>query len=405
VEILNRLFRPPENTYKRYYQQGAFELTWRYNAIMLLIYVLLIIAGAIVNEFVFLLGIMSWTVPLLSLIVMAKTRKYEWVAIFHVIVGGTTTGLVLNLNFVPFHVVEVIYMLMVVFFAFVTLRRKIGIATLFVQLIWFVVYILRQPHAAPTTTPTIKWATIVALIAGLALFGVLIMEFLRQRRIAENNYLSINKDLNEANHIVKMQYQEKTVMLKEIHHRVKNNLQVISSLLRLQSYEIEQPDAQAHFQDAIFRVSAMALIHEKMYQNENLSRIDLKNYVHSLAEDLIRNHSHSVQVELSVETDLQSMGNDTLVPVALILNELITNSLKHAFDDAETGQIDIGIWWQKNQTYFELTYKDSGQWKSNIRPSSFGLELITTLTEQLDGKVDRTFEGGTKYSFVLKDMS
>ena len=405
MEILNRLFRPPENTYERYYQQGAFELTWRYNAIMLFIYGLLIIAGAIVSNTVLLMGIMSWAVPLLSLIIMAKSRKYEWVAIFHVIVGGTTTGLVLNLNLVPFHVVEVIYMLMVVFFAFVTLRRKIGVATLCVQLIWFVIYILRQPHDMPETTPSFKWATILALIAGLTLFGVLILEFLRQRRNAENNYLSINKDLNEANHIVKLQYQEKTVMLKEIHHRVKNNLQVISSLLRLQSHEIEQPDAQAHFQDAIYRVSAMALIHEKMYQNENLSRIDLKNYVHSLAEDLIRNNSNTVQVDLSVETDLQSMGNDTLVPVALILNELITNSLKHAFDEVETGQIDIGIWWQEEHTYFELTYKDSGQWKSNIRPSSFGLELITTLTEQLDGKVDRTFAGGTKYSFVLKDMS
>lgn len=405
MEVLNRLFRPPENAYQRYYQQGAFELTWRYNAFMLFIYLLLIIAGGIVNGVVLLSGFLSWLVPLFSLIVMAKTRKYELVAYFHVIVGGLSTGLVLNLNLVPIHAVEVVYMVMVVFFTFVTLRRKMGVLVLLFQFLWFAIFIARQPLPDPPITTSIKIATILTLLAGLSLFGVLIMEFLRQRRKSENNYLSINKDLNEANHIVNMQYQEKTVMLKEIHHRVKNNLQVISSLLRLQSHEIEQEAARAHFQDAIFRVSAMALIHEKMYQNENLSQIDIKNYVHSLAGDLIRNHSHAIHVKLTVDTNLQSLGNDTLVPVALILNELITNSLKHAFNGESEGRIDIGIWWQRDKTYFQLSYKDSGVWKSKIRPASFGLELITTLTEQLDGQVERTFENGTKYTFLLKDMS
>ena len=87
----------------------------------------------------------------------------------------------------------------------------------------------------------------------------------------------------------------------------------------------------------------MALIHEKMYQNENLSQIDLKSYIYTLAEDLIRNQSHSIPVKLSVDSDLQTLGNDTLVPVALILNELITNSLKHAFKDVKEGNIDISI--------------------------------------------------------------
>ncbi len=100
-----------------------------------------------------------------------------------------------------------------------------------------------------------------------------------------------------------------------------------------------------------------------------------------------------------------TLGNDTLVPVALILNELITNSLKHAFKDVKEGNIDISISWEKDNTYFRLNYKDSGQWKSNQRPASFGLELIATLTEQLDGKVECTFDDGTKYDFLLKDMS
>ena len=319
--------------------------------------------------------------------------------------GGIFPGLVLNMNIVPFHIIEILYMVIVVFYAFVTLRRKIGVFVLIAQFIWFMIYVIRMPEERTASTVGIKAAIIIATFVALTLFGVLILEFLRLRRRSENNYLKINRDLNEANQIVNTQYQEKTVMLKEIHHRVKNNLQVISSLLRLQSYEIEQESARAHFQDAIFRVSAMALIHEKMYQNENLSQIDLKSYIYTLAEDLIRNQSHSIPVKLSVDSDLQTIGNDTLVPVALILNELITNSLKHAFKDVKEGNIDISISWEKDNTYFRLNYKDSGQWKSNQRPASFGLELIATLTEQLDGKVERTFDDGTKYDFLLKDMS
>ncbi|MGB1103164.1 MAG: sensor histidine kinase [Crocinitomicaceae bacterium] len=405
MEILNRLLTPPSNNYDQYYKQGAFELTWRYYAIMLLLYLLLIVAGAFVNGTILLNAFFSWLVPLGSLLYLYKSRRYEIVAYFHVIMGGISPGIVLNMNVVPFHIIEFLYMIIVVFYAFVTLRRKIGVAVLIVQFIWFLAYIIRMPEPITEATTGIKLAMILATFVALTLFGVLILEFLRLRRRSENNYLSINRDLNEANQIVNTQYQEKTVMLKEIHHRVKNNLQVISSLLRLQSYEIEQESSRVHFQDAIGRVSAMALIHEKMYQNENLSQIDLKNYVHTLAEDLIRNQSHSIPIKLSVETDLQSLGNDTLVPVALILNELITNSLKHAFNDVQEGFIDISIAWEKDNTYFRLSYKDSGQWKSNVRPASFGLELITTLTEQLDGKVERTFDNGTKYEFLLKDMS
>jgi two-component sensor histidine kinase len=249
-----------------------------------------------------------------------------------------------------------------------------------------------------------KVTLFLALLVSLALFGFLIVEFLKLRRNAENKYVSINQDLTEVNHLVNLQYQEKTVMLKEIHHRVKNNLQVISSLLRLQSYEIEEEASRMHFQDAIYRVSAMALIHQKMYQNENLSQINLENYIDSLSQDLVRTHANHIDVKLEVFSNIQELGNDTLVPLALILNELITNSLKHAFADRTEGFIHIEIKRIEGSDFFDFTYRDSGEWKSTPKGNSFGLELIATLTEQLDGHVDRRYEDGTKYEFKLRDL-
>ena len=159
-----------------------------------------------------------------------------------------------------------------------------------------------------------------------------------------------------------------------------------------------------HLQDAIYRVSAMALIHQKMYQNENLSQINLKNYIESLAKDLVHIHAKHTAVKLEVKSDIQELGNDSLVLLALILNELITNSLKHPFAERTEGLIHIDIKRIENTDFFDFIYRDGGEWKSTPKGNSFGLELIATLTEQLDGQVERSYDNGTKYKFKLRDL-
>ncbi len=398
------LFTPPTSEYTTYYKQGAFELTWRYNAFMMLTYTVLMLAGSFIGMNTFLVGVLCWGTPLVSLFVMKQTRKFEMVAYAQVILGSTITGIVLNMNYVPMHVVEVIFMMISSFYAFITLGRKAGVVALSAQLVWCCIYLFRNVEPVVNVPVIEKVALFMALLVSIALFGFLIVEFLKLRRTAENKYMSINQDLTEINHLVNLQYQEKTVMLKEIHHRVKNNLQVISSLLRLQSYEIEEEASRMHFQDAIYRVSAMALIHQKMYQNENLSQINLENYIDSLAKDLVLTHAKHTEVKLDVVSDIQELGNDTLVPLALILNELITNSLKHAFADRAEGVITIKIQQIEETDFFDFTYKDGGEWKSTPKGNSFGLELIATLTEQLDGHVERSYDQGTKYQFKLRDL-
>lgn len=398
------LFAPPETKYNNYYEQGAFDLTWRYNVFMIFSYLLLIIAGAIVSPMIAFFGFMCWLTPAISLIFLKVLRRYEGVAYVQVIAGSIFSGFILNLNIVHFHVVEIVFMMITVLYAFLTLRRKIGMISLLIQVMWISAFAITTNVHHPTPTLQVKIALLISLFVALTLFGFLIIEFLQLRKTTESRFVEINKNLTEVNHLVNSQSQEKTVMLKEIHHRVKNNLQVISSLLRLQSYEIEEEASRMHFQDAINRVSAMALIHEKMYQNENLSQIDLKNYIESLARDLVQTHARDVQIKLNINSEIKELGNDSLVPVALILNELMTNSLKHAFGGKLEGLIEVTITKATRPDYFSFVYKDGGEWKSSVKGNSFGLELIATLTEQLDGEVNRSYDNGTKYEFTLKNL-
>jgi two-component sensor histidine kinase len=399
-----RIFNPPKTSYDNYYKQGVFDLTWRYNAFMFFSYLLLILVGSLFNWQLFLIGFACWCTPALSLLVMYKTKRYEVVAYIQVILGTVVTGIILNLNLVQFHATEVIFMGITVLYSFMTLPKIIGMASLLIQGVWLMLFLFTSEPKYTEPQVVELYSVCISLLVAASLFGFLIIEFLKLRHSAEYKYVQANSDLIKINQLVNAQNQEKTVMLKEIHHRVKNNLQVVSSLLRLQSYEINEKDSQLQFQDAINRVSAMALIHEKMYQNENLSLINFENYIHSLASDLVRSHSTDLNIKLTVNSEIKEVGNDTLVPMALILNELITNSLKHAFIGRNDGIISIEMCHTTRPNFFNFIYKDNGNWTTNPQQSSFGLELISSLTEQLDGEMNRTFEEGTRYDFVLKNL-
>ncbi len=199
--------------------------------------------------------------------------------------------------------------------------------------------------------------------------------------------------------------KEKETLLKEVHHRVKNNLQVISSILNLQSENIQDPLSREIFREAQNRVRSMSLIHEKIYQSKNLARIDFGKYIQSLAAYLFRSYSSNA-VGISLETSVEALylDVDTAVPCGLILNELISNALKHAFPDGRTGKISIKL--QSDGTRFNiLTVSDNGiglpRDMDFTNSPSLGMQLVHSLVGQLDGTIETNLQEGTEFRITF----
>ncbi|MBZ8180359.1 sensor histidine kinase [Oscillatoria salina] len=199
--------------------------------------------------------------------------------------------------------------------------------------------------------------------------------------------------------------QEKEVLLKEIHHRVKNNLQIISSLLKLQSEYIKDHDVLSVLSDSYNRVRSMSLIHEKLYQSSGLAQIDAAEYIKSLVNNLICSYQYlSNRIDLEVKIEPIFFDIDTAIPCGLIINELICNSLKYAFPEGKAGKIDIKLT-TDNRGYLDLEVSDNGiglPADFDLEMSeSLGLQLVTNLTNQLEGQIEINSQTGTVFKIIF----
>jgi PAS domain S-box-containing protein len=197
--------------------------------------------------------------------------------------------------------------------------------------------------------------------------------------------------------------KEKEVLLQEIHHRVKNNLQVISSLLNLQGHRLKDKEQQAVFQDSQNRIKSMALVHEQLYQSPDLSRVDFPEYLRKLTAMLFRTYERaSSTIRLQITARGIFLQAAKAVPCGLIVNELVTNALKHAFPHNRSGTISIEVVPKGNQ--FRLTVQDNGvglpETLDPLRSESLGLQIVQVLVKQLDGKLEFDRQRGTR--FILR---
>lgn len=205
--------------------------------------------------------------------------------------------------------------------------------------------------------------------------------------------------LNEEK--IRASLREKEALLKEIHHRVKNNLQVVSSLLGLQSRTISDPGVRKMFQESQNRVHSMALLHESLYQSDNLSQIDFPAYIRQLADYLFRCYGVTGDGRISLRTELDalSLTLDAAVPCGLIINELVSNALKYAFPEGREGEIHIGLHGEPN-SMARLVIADNGiglqgdvDWSTT---RSLGLRLVRSLAMQLGAKLEVKSQAGTQ---------
>jgi len=221
--------------------------------------------------------------------------------------------------------------------------------------------------------------------------------------------LSIARDITERKKMEKelqISLEEKEMLLKEIHHRVKNNLMIISSLLSLQSRYIKDKQILDVFKDSQNRARSMALIHDKLYQSSHLKSIDIGEYIRALANDLFRTYStDSGRVELNFDIEEVMMDINTMIPLGLILNELLSNCLKHAFPDGQSGKIDIGF--HQDGHNYSLTVADNGigfppelDYKHT---ESLGLRLVNILADQIEGEMKLKSDNGTQVSIEFSE--
>lgn len=201
---------------------------------------------------------------------------------------------------------------------------------------------------------------------------------------------------------------EKELILKEIHHRVKNNLQVVSSLLRLQSESIKDESAIGYLKMSEQRVKSMALIHQQLYRTKDLSRIDFREYLEDLCNYLFFAYDISFsRIELKIEVDNIYFGIDTALPCGLIVNELVTNSIKHAFPDYSVGTLMLSLKKEISGRYI-LRIKDDGKGGEKIdfeKTNTLGMELVKTLTEQLEGEIKVNCDKGTEIIISFFDQN
>jgi len=261
-------------------------------------------------------------------------------------------------------------------------------------------------------------------IAGLVLLLATIIAFVLQfrfdrravRHVREKNQRI--RELNEEVHARNIELErqrirltetllneeQKDLLLKEIHHRVKNDLQVVNTLLKMEALHLNDPSLEHIFSEAQGRVQSMALVHEHIYKVGDLNRVNVKAHLLALAEGILANHGLRHRVRVDLEVTFEKATVETLIPLSLLLNELLTNSAKHAFQGREAGVIKIVLRRMADHRC-ELLYVDDGAGLSPEQFSSgtsFGMELVRMLAEQLNGRI-RLLQGeGTTFELSFE---
>jgi two-component sensor histidine kinase len=250
------------------------------------------------------------------------------------------------------------------------------------------------PHNALTVwAPQLGSATEITLLSlGLA---DRIRTLRREKERAEKALIDTQLTMQDA-------------LLKEVHHRVKNNLQVIASLLNLQSRQIRDTQTIEMFKESQNRVQSMALIHERLYHSNDATRIDFESYLRTLVAHLFASYgSSNTSIALKLTVDHITFGVDTAIPCALIVHELVANALKHAFPGRKAGEIHLDLRAGDNGRYTLRVHDNGDGFPENVdfrRVESLGLKLVNILTQQLEGVIELHRNGGTTFTLTFTEL-
>jgi PAS domain S-box-containing protein len=265
--------------------------------------------------------------------------------------------------------------------------------------------------------PSIDWLGVPLKIYGQTI-GILVVQSYTEgvrfgeeekeilKFVSDQVAMAVHRKKAEAQ--IRASLEEKDVLLKEIHHRVKNNMQVISSLLNLQCHHIQDPHVLDMFKESQRRIRSMALIHERLYQSSDLSRIEFSQYLRNLATHLF--HSYQVdssRIRLALDAEEVFLNINTAIPCGLIVNELVSNALKHGFPDGRSGEVGVELHRIAGDGY-ELKVRDDGvgfpEELDFRRTQTLGMQIVVTLVSQIDGRLDLQRQGNTCFTLEFNEL-
>jgi len=331
--------------------------------------------GFVIYTSVFLLS-------LFSVIWLKYSDNYKVVFwIFTISASGAviiSTNLIMN----TLHYSDLIWIVNIILFAYIGLSKREALFFIFLHataLAYYLIFELNN-HIAELSLRTNVEITVTTIEV---LFSFFVMAYLFNANLKFQQFVQI--ELKSANKELEEKNLEITTLLKEVHHRVKNNLQIVISLLRIQQSELNSEEMKSQFQEAVNRIMTISSIHKKLYQSKELSQLDFKDYIDSLVADFKDLFLHR-EIRIQSQSSIEKVDLKAVVPIGLILNELITNSIKHS--EKTDSEIVIAMNFTDKQNGFaNLVYDDGNTWNSDS--AGFGLELIRIMVDQLDGEMTR----------------
>jgi two-component system, sensor histidine kinase PdtaS len=390
-------FKPNIREDADFYERGKFLLAWRLSIFFVLVFGLLSGIYVLRDLLIFTYYFITFIIAFGTFVMLQRTGKHKLVFwIFTFAASFIVTISMFTIQY-TLHYSDLLWMVCIVLFSFIGLGRRVGISFMVFLSVVMSYFVLFQLNTNLTQLQVHRPEQIIVVWVEVV-FAFAVMTYLTHEFLVFQRYTE--KKLKETNVLLEKQNRENLFLVKEVHHRVKNNLQIIISLLKMQREELKSKESEAHFNEAINRIMTISLVHQKLYQEKELAHVNLNNYLGELVVDIARMTEDQRDIKMVLNNNLERVGLKTIIPLGLLLNELITNSYKHAFNQSQSGAISIHV--RKLDThFFELEYSDSGEWKTPGERGGFGLELIELLTAQLDGTVNRT---GSTYLFKLANL-
>lgn len=367
-----------------YYERGRFILIWRICVLFAVILNILAVLNYDQESIVTFIYGAEGILAILSLFYLHKYRNSQ--VIFWIFTLSATAFVLYSMYSIKhtLHYSDFMWIMCIVLFAFIGLKYWQALIFTGIHAIGIMHFLLFELNdhlgqLRPRTTSELATTGIETT------FAFIIMSALIYQNIKFQNYAL--SELRKTHQTLEKQNIENVTLLKEIHHRVKNNLQIVVSLLRMQRAKIPSKETQDEFDTAVKRIMTISLIHNKLYNSNHLSTICFKNYMEQLISDLTSFSDDNENIDVQLDSNIEEIDMNSMIPLGLIINELVTNSIKHSHEENKPIRIQLSFH-ETDDGKVNMTYTDDGVWKES-QNEGLGLELIQSLNRQLDGEMER----------------